>query len=115
MLESGQAAQKVLNEGTTLYAAGRLVDSGLLRELNLLTTKPFLYVFNADEAVLTDNAKLTELRELVAPADAVTPGMLSFIDWIESGPLMLASGWTTPGGSDTVPDTTVFAEVAMLV
>ena len=71
VLESAQAAQKVLNEGTTLYAAGRLVDSWLLRELNLLTTKPFLYVFNADETVLTDDAKVAELRKLVAPADAV--------------------------------------------
>ena len=42
-----------------------------LRELNLLTTKPFLYVFNADEAVLTDDARVASLRELVAPADAV--------------------------------------------
>ena len=43
----------------------------MLRELNLLTTKPFLYVFNADEAVLTDDARVASLRELVAPADAV--------------------------------------------
>ena len=50
---------------------GRRVDASLLRELNLLTTKPFLYVFNADEAVLTDAARIAELRELVAPADAV--------------------------------------------
>ena len=35
----------------------------LLRELNLLTTKPFLYVFNADEAVLTDDARVVELRD----------------------------------------------------
>lgn len=42
-----------------------------MRELNLLTTKPFLYVFNADEAVLTDPARVGELRALVAPADAV--------------------------------------------
>ena len=45
--------------------------ASLLRELNLLTTKPFLYVFNADEAVLTDAARVAELRQLVAPADAV--------------------------------------------
>ena len=51
------------------FAAGS--DSALLRELNLLTTKPFLYVFNADEAVLTDDARVASLRELVAPADAV--------------------------------------------
>src|SRR5262249_54979844 len=42
----------------------------LLRELNLLTTKPFLYVFNADEAVLTHAARVSALRQLVAPADA---------------------------------------------
>jgi len=71
VLEAGQAAQRVLNDGTTLYGAGTAVDSALLRELNLLTAKPFLYVFNADEAVLTDDAKVAELRELVAPADAV--------------------------------------------
>ena len=36
-----------------------------------MTTKPFLYVFNADESVLTDEARKAELRALVAPADAV--------------------------------------------
>lgn len=62
-------AQQVLDAGKTLFAAG--VDAAVLRELNLLTTKPFLYVFNADEAVLTDPARVGELRALVAPADAV--------------------------------------------
>jgi GTP-binding protein YchF len=71
VLDAAQAAQQMLNQGTTLYAAGAGVDSSALRELNLLTTKPFLYVFNADEAVLTDGARVAELRDLVAPADAV--------------------------------------------
>lgn len=62
-------AQQVLDAGKTLFAVG--VDAAALRELNLLTTKPFLYVFNADEAVLTDPARVGELRALVAPADAV--------------------------------------------
>lgn len=62
-------AQQVLDAGKTLFAAG--VDAAALRELNLLTTKPFLYVFNADEAVLTYPARVGELRALVAPADAV--------------------------------------------
>lgn len=62
-------AQQVLDAGKTLFAAG--VDAAALRELNLLATKPFLYVFNADEAVLTDPARVGELRALVAPADAV--------------------------------------------
>lgn len=67
--EAAVAAQETLNGGTTLFGAG--ADVSLLRELNLLTTKPFLYVFNADEAVLTDPARIAELRRLVAPADAV--------------------------------------------
>jgi GTP-binding protein YchF len=67
--DAAVAAQEILNGGTTLFAAS--MDASLLRELNLLTTKPFLYVFNADEAVLTDDARVASLRELVAPADAV--------------------------------------------
>lgn len=67
--DAAVAAQEILNGGTTLFAAG--VDIAPLRELNLMTTKPFLYVFNADESVLTDDARKAELRELVAPADAV--------------------------------------------
>jgi GTP-binding protein YchF len=65
-------AQQVLDGGTTLFGAGIQGSAGsVLRELNLLTTKPFLYVFNADEAVLTDADRVAELRRLVAPADAV--------------------------------------------
>lgn len=67
--EAAVAAQAVLDSGRTLFGAG--FDASLLRELNLLTTKPFLYVFNADEAVLSDEARKAELRELVAPADCV--------------------------------------------
>ncbi len=67
--EAAVAAQELLNGGTTLFASGK--DWSLLRELNLMTIKPFLYVFNADEAVLTDEARIAELRALVAPADAV--------------------------------------------
>jgi len=67
--DAAVAAQEVLDSGKTLFSAG--ADVSLLRELNLLTSKPFLYVFNADESVLTDAARVAELRELVAPADAV--------------------------------------------
>ncbi|MCE6994503.1 redox-regulated ATPase YchF [Saccharothrix sp. S26] len=70
-LEAAQKARDVLDGGRTLFAARSEVDGALLRELSLLTAKPFLYVFNADEGVLTDEAKLKELRDMVAPADAV--------------------------------------------
>lgn len=69
--DAAKQAQEFLNEGKTLFSVRDKVDSELLRELSLLTTKPFLYVFNADESVLTDEAKKAELTAAVAPADAV--------------------------------------------
>ena len=70
---AAEAAFKLLNDGVTLYqgatAAG--IDTAALAELHLLTTKPFLYVFNVDEAELQNEAFLAEMRALVAPAEAV--------------------------------------------
>jgi GTP-binding protein YchF len=73
VLKAALAAQTVLDSGRTLYAATKAddVDVALLKELGLLTTKPFLYVFNVDETVLGDAARMQELRDLVAPAEAV--------------------------------------------
>ena len=70
-LEAAQQAATILDSGRTLFAAQSEVDVALLRELSLLTTKPFLYVFNCDEGVLGDHSRRTELEKLVAPADAV--------------------------------------------
>ncbi|MCW2558272.1 MAG: ychF, partial [Mycobacterium sp.] len=67
--EAAVAAQQILDSGKTLFGSG--LDTSPLRELSLLTTKPFLYAFNADESVLTDEARKAELRAMVAPADAV--------------------------------------------
>ncbi len=71
VLDNANKAKEILDSGRTLFSAQSEVDGELLRELSLLTTKPFLYVFNADESVLGDEARMKELRELVAPADAV--------------------------------------------
>jgi ribosome-binding ATPase len=70
-LAAAQAAREVLDTGRTLFAARAELEVELLAELSLLTLKPFLYVFNADEGVLTDPEGQAELRKLVAPADAV--------------------------------------------
>ncbi|MFD7845171.1 redox-regulated ATPase YchF [Nocardia sp. NPDC059764] len=69
--DAAKQAQEILNGGKTLFAARAHIDTDLLKELSLLTIKPFLYVFNADESVLTDEAKKDELKAAVAPADAV--------------------------------------------
>jgi hypothetical protein len=70
-LAAAQAAREVLDAGRTLFAARAGLEVNALAELSLLTLKPFVYVFNADEGVLTDPERQAELRKLVAPADAV--------------------------------------------
>ena len=69
VLEAAMAAQSALNAGTPLAVAK--VDLSAIKELGLLSAKPVIYVFNVDEAVLTDEARRTELSALVAPAHAV--------------------------------------------
>jgi GTP-binding protein YchF len=68
-LEAVREAQKVLDAGQTVFASG--LDRERLRELHLLTAKPFLYVFNLDEDELTDAGLRAELQSLVSPAEAV--------------------------------------------
>ncbi|MFI6598895.1 redox-regulated ATPase YchF [Nonomuraea sp. NPDC050536] len=68
-LEAAEAAQSVLETGKTIFEAG--LDSAELRELHLLTAKPFLYVFNLDADELVDTALRAQLSSLVAPAEAV--------------------------------------------
>ncbi len=69
VLESAEKAQEILNEGKTLFSVG--FDSEPIRELFLLTAKPFVYVVNADEAELSNADFRTEMKELVAPAEVV--------------------------------------------
>ena len=71
--ENAVAAQRCLEAGQTLYAAGPAhgVDLAAARELQLLTTKPFIYVFNVDEDQLADEALRQRLSASVAPADSV--------------------------------------------
>ena len=71
VLAAAQAAREVLDAGRTLFAARAELALHALAEFSLLTLKPFVYVFNADEGVLTDPEHQAELRKLVAPADAV--------------------------------------------
>jgi len=68
--ETAKAAVAWLNDGKPLSAHTKL-DLEPIRELGLLTAKPFIYVFNIDEEILGDAAKLAELAELVAPAKAI--------------------------------------------
>ncbi|WP_436526421.1 redox-regulated ATPase YchF [Actinoplanes sp. HUAS TT8] len=101
---AAEAAFKLLNDGVTLYqgAAAAGVDLDLLGELHLLTTKPFLYVFNVDEAELGNETFLDELRALVAPAEAVfmdakIESELIELDEEEALELLQSTGQSEPG------------------
>jgi len=69
VLATAEQAVEILNSGTTIFASG--MDSSPIRELFLLTAKPFLYVFNLDEAEMVDDELKKSLSTLVAPAEAV--------------------------------------------
>ena len=71
VLKSVEKAREVLDGGRTIFAAAAEVDLEHLRDLHLLTAKPFIYVFNVDEGGLTDADRRAALAALVAPAEAV--------------------------------------------
>ncbi|WP_102192372.1 redox-regulated ATPase YchF [Microbacterium aurantiacum] len=69
VLETAVAAKDALERGILLSVSG--LDLAPIRELGLLTSKPVIFVFNVDEAVLTDADRKAQLAELVAPAKAI--------------------------------------------
>jgi ribosome-binding ATPase len=71
--DAAAKAEQVLDGGKTLFAgaAAAGIDVADLRELQLLTAKPFVYAFNEDESELADKALRDRLAALVAPAESV--------------------------------------------
>nr|WP_221206006.1 redox-regulated ATPase YchF [Garicola koreensis] len=72
-LDAYLEAQKVLERGDSIVSSieSDKLEMEHLKHLGLLTAKPFIYVFNADDSVLGSAQKRRELAELVAPAEAV--------------------------------------------
>ncbi|QYJ04103.1 redox-regulated ATPase YchF [Nocardioides panacisoli] len=73
VVAAAKQAQEALEAGTPvidLITAGDL-DAEDVKELQLLTTKPFLYVFNCDGDELADEDLKQRMRDLVAPAEAI--------------------------------------------
>lgn len=69
VLATAIEARDALQRGELLSGSG--IDLTPIKELGLLTAKPFIFVFNVDEAVLTDADRKASLEALVAPAHAV--------------------------------------------
>ena len=69
VVTAAREAQDALEGGTPVIATS--IDRDLLRELSLLTAKPYIYVFNCDADELSDESLKASMRELVAPAEAI--------------------------------------------
>ncbi len=103
-LDNARAVNAVLERGDTVFHAAEAdgLDMGLAKELQLLTTKPFIYVFNVDEDELGDEALKDEMRALVAPAEAIFLDAklemeLTELDEADAADMLDAAGITEPG------------------
>ncbi|WP_058235386.1 redox-regulated ATPase YchF [Devriesea agamarum] len=73
VLDAMDKAKVLLESGKTLFQGAKAagIDVEPLRELHLMTAKPFIYVFNTDEEGLSDTAMQEKIRAEVAPAEAI--------------------------------------------
>jgi ribosome-binding ATPase len=69
-LDSLRQVKQLFESGQPLFASDQ-IDMSQLLDLQLLTAKPIIYVFNVDEAGLADDSKKQELAGLVAPSPAL--------------------------------------------
>ncbi|MBM7815730.1 GTP-binding protein YchF [Brevibacterium paucivorans] len=97
-------AKELLEGGTTLFQGAEKagIDVDQLKELQLMTAKPFIYVFNTDEDGLADEAMQAKMRELVAPAEAIFldakfEAELIELDPEEAAEMLESTGQDEPG------------------
>jgi GTP-binding protein YchF len=102
--DAANRAQKLLDSGQTVFAGAEAagIEPADLREFQLLTAKPFLYVFNVDTAELGDEALRERLSALVAPAEAIfldakTEADLAELPEDEAAELLAEAGLGEPG------------------
>jgi ribosome-binding ATPase YchF (GTP1/OBG family) len=114
-------ARELLEAGTPIISSG--IDLDLVRDLSLLTAKPYIYVFNCDadelgDEALKDETELVELgdeaeaREMLAEMGVTEPGLdvlarvgfdtLGLQTYLTAGPKE-ARAWTIKKGA-TAPE-----------
>ncbi|MFZ9784233.1 MAG: redox-regulated ATPase YchF [Candidatus Nanopelagicaceae bacterium] len=100
VLEAVKEAEQVISSGGLISQSK--IDLALIRELQLLTAKPFLYLFNLDASELQDSELKARLSALVAPAEAIfldakTESELIELDEAEAFELLNSIGLSEPG------------------
>ena len=100
VLEAVKEAEQVISSGGLISQSK--IDLTLIRELQLLTAKPFLYLFNLDASELQNSELKARLSALVAPAEAIfldakTESELIELDEAEALELLNSIGLSEPG------------------
>jgi GTP-binding protein YchF len=100
-LDAVRQAKEALEAGTPITATQ--IDTSQLRELSLMTAKPYLYVFNCDADELADDDLLQQMRDLVAPSEAIfldakfEAELVELDDEAESRAMLAEMGVDEPG------------------
>ena len=99
-LEEAKKAQELLGAGELISASN--LDQEALRPLQLLTAKPFIYVFNVDAAELGDEELKKKLQAMIAPSEAIfldakTEAELAELDEADALELLQSIGMEEPG------------------
>lgn len=70
ILDTYMRLNTILNDGIPLWNYSDITPDHVA-DLQLITMKPVIYLFNIDEAGLADKSRQAELQKLVAPAQAI--------------------------------------------
>ncbi len=97
VLECLIKAKQLLDNGTPLSHASDQLDLELIDDLQLITAKPMIYIFNVDEETLANEARKDELAKIVGNAQALfvcakLESELSGLDEAETNELLESYG-----------------------
>jgi len=70
VLDTLLAVRTLLDDGKPVWSDAE-IDLEHIADLHLITAKPVIYLFNLNENGITDDARKTELSQLVAPSAAL--------------------------------------------
>lgn len=71
IVEEIKKVKSILDSGTPLNHSDARINHELISDLQLITAKPVIYLFNVDEKTLDDSKKQAELQSLAGSATAI--------------------------------------------
>jgi len=71
ILDTLTKAKQILDSGTPLAHSHEDLELDLISDLQLITAKPMIYLFNVDEETLGNESKQNELKQLVGSAESI--------------------------------------------